>query len=142
MIDRMPQQISTVLISHYLQFSHHPLLTQTHLTTVNTHPGHKNTTLATALPLCRYAIGLPLYAANSLCVSAAFVPVTYALLAATMYVYASASASARTQERTAQAFQASFTEADSWRSGQKRSKKNAAPKIVAMKTPTKMSGWG
>lgn len=34
--------------------------------------------------------------------------------------------------------QASLTEGDSDRSGQKRSKKNAAPKMVATNTPAKM----
>lgn len=112
----------------------------THLTQVNSIPGHKNTTLATALPFLLYFNGLPPYSANNLSLSSAFVPLTYALCDATMYVYATASAKARRHANTAQAFQASLTERDSWRSGQKRSKKNAAPKMVATKMPTKMSG--
>lgn len=110
------------------------------LANVNIMPGHKNTTLAIVRPLCLYANGLPPYAASNRCDSAAFVPVTYADLVATMSVYARASARASMHARTAQAFQAILTEGDSWRSGQKRSKKNAAPKIVATKMPTKMSG--
>lgn len=41
-------------------------------------------------------------------------------------------------ERTEQIFHANWTGFDSFRSGQKRSKKNAAPKMVATNTPAKM----
>jgi hypothetical protein len=126
-------------ISHHLYITKHLIIGPTNLTTVNTIPGHKNTTLAIARPLSLYLNGLPPYSANSLCVSVAFVPLTYALLAATMYVYASASARASRHAKMAQAFHAIFTDGDSWRSGQKRSKKNAAPKIVATNIPTKIS---
>lgn len=101
-------------------------------------PGHKKTTLAIARPLLAYLIGLPPYSLNSLPALAASVPVTYALLAATMYVYASAQDSVSRHAKTEHARQAVLTARDSWRSGQKRSKKKAAPKMVATKMPTKM----
>lgn len=108
------------------------------LRNVKTIPGHKNTTLAIARPLLAYLIGLPPYSLSSLSAFAASVPVTYALFVATMYVYASAHDSVSAQANTEHARQAIFTARDSWRSGQKRSKKKAAPKMVATKMPTKM----
>lgn len=67
------------------------------LKNVNTIPGHRETTLAIALPLLAYLIGLPPYSLNSLPAVAASVPATNALFAATMYVYASAHDSVRMQ---------------------------------------------
>ena len=108
------------------------------LRNVNTIPGHKKTTLAIARPLLEYFIGLPPYSASNLPAFVASVPVTYADFDATMYVYASAQDRVSMHAKTEQARHASFTARDSWRSGQKRSKKKAAPKMVATKMPTKM----
>jgi hypothetical protein len=69
---------------------------------------------------------------------AAFMPETYALWLATMYVYASAQESVKRHAKMEQIFQANLTALDSLRSGQKRSKKKAEPKMVAKKMPTKM----
>ena len=55
-----------------------------------------------------------------------------------MYVYASAQDKVNRQAKTEQIFHANLTALDSLRSGQKRSKKKAAPKMVATKIPTKM----
>lgn len=101
-------------------------------------PGHRNTTLAIARPLLEYFIGLPPYSASNLPAFAESVPVTYAALDATMYVYASAQERVSMHAKTEQARHAIFTARDSLRSGQKRSKKKAAPKMVATKMPTKM----
>ena len=108
------------------------------LRNVKTMPGHRNTTDATARPLLEYFIGLPPYSASNLPALPASVPVTCALLAATMYVYANAHESVSMHAKTEHARQAVFTARDSCRSGQKRSKKKAAPKMVATKMPTKM----
>jgi hypothetical protein len=108
------------------------------LKNVKTIPGHRNTTLAIARPLLAYLIGLPLYSRRARSAVVESTPVTYALFAATMYVYASAQESVSAHARTEQARHAIFTARDSRRSGQKRSKKKAAPKMVATKMPTKM----
>lgn len=101
-------------------------------------PGHRNTTDAIARPLLEYFIGLPPYSASSLPAFTESVPVTYAAFDATMYVYASAQESVSMHANTEQARHASFTARLSLRSGQNKSKKKAAPKIVATKMPTKM----
>ena len=64
--------------------------------------------------------------------------VMVALCVATMTVRARASARPRMQAKTAQNFQANLTDLLSCLSGQKRSKKNPAPKIVATNIPTNM----
>jgi hypothetical protein len=111
----------------------------THLMNVNTMPGHRNTTLATARGLRRYTRGLFLPNSLTSCPAvASSIPVAYARFVATMYVYGSAQASVSTHAKTEQMRQASLTPRDSKRSGQNRSKKKAAPKMVATKTPTKM----
>jgi len=112
-----------------------------YLTNVKIMPGHKNTTLAIARPFLLYASGVSpafLNCDNNEPPVAGSVPVMYALLLATIYVYARASARAARQAKTEQTFQAVLTPFDSCRSGQKRSKKKAAPKMVATKMPTKM----
>jgi hypothetical protein len=53
-------------------------------------------------------------------------------------VYAIASARQPSVTTTADIFQERITALLSWRSGQKRSKKKAAPKIVATEMPIKM----
>lgn len=103
----------------------------THLKQVNTHPIHKHTTLATALPFLLYLSGLPPYPSSPLCAVAPSTPVTHALCVATIYVYASAQPSVNIHASTEQIFQARFTPRDSLRSGQNKSKKKADPKIVA-----------
>jgi hypothetical protein len=108
------------------------------LANVKTVPGHRKTTLATARPFLRYFSGLPPYATSSSCALVAFVPETYALWLATMYVYASAQESVKRHAKMEQIFQANLTALDSFRSGQNRSKKKAVPKMVATKIPTKM----
>ena len=104
---------------------------RTHLATVARKPGHRKTVLAIARPLCLYFIGLPPYSANSLLAFVASVPVTYALFMATITVKPRAAEIVKKQASTEHIFQAIFTLGDSFRSGQKRSKKNAEPKIVA-----------
>lgn len=108
------------------------------LRNVHTVASHKNTTLATARPLLAYRNGLPSYSASNRAAFAASVPVTYARLAATMYVVASADESISAHATTEHARHAVFTARDSWRAGQMRSKKKAAPKRVETKMPTKM----
>ena len=109
-----------------------------YLANVKTVPGQRKTTLAIARPFLWYFSGLPSYAASNSCALAAFVPETYALWLATMYVYASAQESVKRHAKMEQIFQANLTALDSLRSGQKRSKKKADPKMVATNMPTKM----
>lgn len=103
----------------------------TYLANVAIIPGHKKTTLAIPRPLSLYLNGLPPYNSNSLCALPAFVPVTYALFVARIIVNASAADSVKQHASTEQARQAILTALDSCRSGQKRSKKKAEPKMVA-----------
>lgn len=120
-----------VLEEHRQQQALQRLEHNTYLTNVNTMPGHRNTTLAIARPFLRYFNGLPAYSSSSPWSLDAFGPVTYALCVATMYVYASAHDSVNIHANTEQTFHAIFTPLDSRRSGQKRSKKKALPKMVA-----------
>ena len=107
----------------------------THDTTVNTQPGQSNTTEATARPFFLYVKG-GLTLARAIASASAELAVIEAESRATMMVVPRASARHITEAITAQIFQAHRMFAGSYRSGQKRSKKNPAPKIVATNIPT------
>lgn len=107
----------------------------TYDTTVNTHPGQRSTTEATARPLSRYLKG-GLTVDSAMANASAVLAVIEAESRATMMVVPRASARAIMEAITAQIFQARLIFAGSCRSGKKRSKKNPAPKMVATKIPT------
>ena len=65
-------------------------------------------------------------------------PTSIALFVDKITVKRMADDSVKMQDKIAHAFHAILTDFDSCRSGQNKSKKNAAPKIVATNTPTKM----
>lgn len=94
-------------------------------------PGQRNATLAIALGFRLYFRGPPPYSLKARWAPTVSLPVMYALLVARMMVKARAEASVKRQASTEQMRHASFTAGDSVRSGQKRSKKKAEPKMVA-----------
>ena len=107
-------------------------LLQTHLAQVATHPHQINTTLAIASPFFLYDRG----GLNRKGPPAS--PVKVARCVANTTVKRIAEESVKMHASTEHAFHATRTAYDSCLSGQKRSKKKAAPKMVATKTPTNM----
>lgn len=125
----MPQKRGAIIVSIHVQRIKGGEVT--YLAKVPTMPIHKKTTLATARPFSRYFIGLPPYSRSSLAALAASVPLTYADLVARMTVYARAAERVNMHANTEHTRHAILTLLDSFRSGQKRSKKKAEPKMVA-----------
>lgn len=100
---------------------------------VATKPSQIKTTLAIASPLSLYCRGGS--STNSMPVA---LPTNLARFVDKITVNTIAEESVKIHDRIEQAFHAIRTDLDSCLSGQNRSKKNAAPKMVATKTPVKM----
>lgn len=123
----------TVLIQHYAR----PSIDVAYLAIVAINPSHSNTTLATALPLCRYSNG-GLIVSSAILRASADEAEIHDECVATITVNAKASAKAIKLTTKELILQDHRIRGGSKRSGKKRSKKNAAPKIVATEIPTKM----
>ena len=100
-------------------------------------PTHKNTTLAIARPLSRYLRGGLIFSRAISSASSELAEIQ-ALPVATMTVNANASANVISVITRALILHAHRILRGSYRSGKKRSKKKAAPKMVATAIPTNM----
>lgn len=108
-----------------------------YLAIVPPRPTHRKTTLAIARALSRYRRG-GLSVSRAMAAASSLSAEIQALPVATMTVKPMASAKVMSVTTSADILQAHRIFLGSNLSGKKRSKKNAAPKMVATATPTKM----